>query len=44
LRKLARKANAKIIPGSLEAIDRTAKAREERKEAFAAAKLRPTEG
>jgi hypothetical protein len=51
LRKLARKANAKIIPGSLEAIARTAKAREvlkarreERKAAFAAAKLRPTEG
>jgi hypothetical protein len=28
LHKLARKANAKIIPGSLEAIARTAKARE----------------
>jgi len=48
--RLARKANAKIVPGSPEAKARTAKAREvlkakwaERKAALAAAKLCPTE-
>jgi hypothetical protein len=48
--ELARKANAKIVPGSPEAKARTAKAREvlkakwaERKAALAAAKLCPTE-